>query len=57
MKIQKDPGFADTVCDLRIRKIKNVFYNQVNTLIDWRPISNITNKHYTKGASAVEGGL
>lgn len=24
MKIQKDPGFADTVCDLRIRKIKSV---------------------------------
>lgn len=53
MKIQKDISFADVVCDLRIRKIKSVFFNQVDTLLDWRAISNIINKHYTKGNSAV----
>src|SRR5690606_3497801 len=53
MKIQKTPSFADTVCDLRVRKIKSVFFNQMDSLIDWRPISNIINKHYTKGSSAV----
>lgn len=53
MKIQNTPSFADTVCDLRVRKIKAEFFNQMDTLIDWRPISNIINKHYTKGNSAV----
>lgn len=53
MKIQNTPSFADTVCDLRVRKIKSEFFNQMDTLIDWRPISNIINKHYTKGNSAV----
>lgn len=53
MKIQKAPSFADTVCDLRVRKIKSVFFNQIDALIDWRPISNVINKHYTRGSSAV----
>lgn len=53
MKRQNNPSFADTVCDLRIRKIKSEFFEQVNNLIDWRPLSNIINKHYTKGESAV----
>jgi transposase, IS5 family len=52
MKIEKVPSFADVVCDLRVRKIKSVFFNQINTLVDWRLISNIINKHYTKGLSA-----
>lgn len=56
MKIEKIPSFADAICDVRVRKIKSEFFNQINQLIDWRPISNIINKHYTKGLSAV-GGL
>lgn len=53
MKIEKHPTFADSICDLRIRKIKSVFLNQIESLIDWRPISNIINKHYSKGNNAV----
>lgn len=53
MKIQNNPSFADTVCDLRIRKIKSQFFEQVNQLLDWTPIIKIINKHYRKGNSAV----
>lgn len=53
MKIQQTPSFADIACDTRVRKIKSVFFNQMDILIDWRLISNIINKHYTKGKSAV----
>nr|WP_116116649.1 IS5 family transposase [Algoriphagus antarcticus] len=35
------------------RKIKQEFFNQINLLIDWRPVSNIINKYYQKGESAV----
>ena len=52
MKIQKDPTFADSICDLRTRKIKSTFFTQINTLIDWNQISQIIDKHYTKGESA-----
>jgi IS5 family transposase len=44
-------GFADLA--VQKRKVKSVFFNQVNTIVDWRPISNIINKHCVKGASAV----
>jgi hypothetical protein len=30
------------------RKVKTQFIEQLNTLVDWRPISNIINKHYVK---------
>lgn len=53
MKIQNNPSFADTVCDLRIRKIKSQFFQQVNTLLDWDAISKIIDKHYKKGSNAV----
>jgi transposase, IS5 family len=53
MKIEKNPSFADTICDVRVRKIKSEFFDQINKLVDWRLISNIINKHYTKGSSAV----
>ncbi|WP_286848208.1 IS5 family transposase, partial [Sphingobacterium sp. UBA7253] len=33
------------------RKIKQEFFDQINTLVNWRPISNIINKHYHKGES------
>jgi transposase, IS5 family len=53
MKTQHLPNFADAVCDVRIRKIKAVFFSQIDALIDWRLVSNVINKHYTKGKSAV----
>lgn len=53
MKIQNNPSFADTVCDLRIRKIKSQFFQQVDLLLDWDSISKIINKHYKKGKSTV----
>jgi IS5 family transposase len=53
MKIQNNPSFADVDCDLRIRKVKQTFFHQINLLIDWRKISNIINKHYEKGTNAV----
>lgn len=53
MKIDNNPSFADVICDLRVRKVKAEFFNQINTLLDWRPIVNIINKHYKKGNSAV----
>ena len=53
MKIQKQPTFADSLCDLRTRKIKKTFFSQMNTLIDWDSISKIIDSDYSKGKSAV----
>ena len=53
MKIQKQPTLADSICDLRVRKIKKTFFSQINTIIDWGKISVIINKDYSKGKSAV----
>lgn len=50
MKKEQKLGFADFMVEKR--KIKQDFFNQVNLLVDWRPISNIINKHYQKGESA-----
>ena len=50
MKNEQKLGFADYM--VQKRKIKQEFFNQVNQLIDWRPVSNIINKHYQKGESA-----
>lgn len=43
---------ADSICDLRSRKIKTVFFDQINTLIDWKKTSFIINTYYTRGKSA-----
>lgn len=51
MKNEQKLGFADYM--VQKRKIKQEFFNQINQLIDWRPVSNIINKHYQKGESAV----
>ena len=51
MKIQKQPTLADSICDLRARKIKKTFFTQINTLIDWDTISILINKDYSKGKS------
>ena len=53
MKMQKQPTLADSICDLRARKIKTTFFSQMNTLIDWDTISKIISEDYSKGKSAV----
>lgn len=52
MKIENNPSFADSICDVRIKKVKSVFFKQVDTLIDWCLIADIISKHYEKGNSA-----
>lgn len=44
-------GFVDYM--VRTLKIKQEFFDQINTLVDWCAISNIINKHYKRGESAV----
>ena len=51
MKNEQKLGFADYM--VQKRKIKQEFFNQINLLVDWRPISNLINKYYQKGESAV----
>ena len=50
---QKTPTLADSICDLRTRKIKSTFFKQINTLIDWNKISELIDLDYSKGKSAV----
>ncbi len=52
MKIRKQVTFADSICDLRTRKIKAQFFTQINTLLNWDKIRNLIDKHYIKGKSA-----
>ena len=52
MKIRKDPTLADSICDLRTRKIKATFFSQINTIIDWKEIGLLIDKDYSKGKSA-----
>jgi len=51
MKIAKNPTLADSICDLRSRKIKTVFFTQINTILDWQKIANTIDIHYNKGKS------
>lgn len=53
MELVQQPTLADSICDLRSRKIKRTFFTQINTLIDWSSIEKIISKHYAKGESAV----
>ena len=52
MKLVPVPTLADSICDLRTRKIKKQFFTQINTLLDWQAISGIIDLHYKKGRSA-----
>lgn len=52
MELVKHPTLADSICDLRSRKIKRTFFTQINTLLDWVGIEKVLQKHYTKGKSA-----
>jgi IS5 family transposase len=47
MKQPQTIGFADLMTQRR--KIKSQFFEQLNTEIDWCPISNLIDKHYQKG--------
>ena len=53
MKIQKDPTLADSICDLRTRKIKTEFFTQINNILDWKEIKRLIDNDYSKGTSAV----
>lgn len=53
MKIEHKPSFADIVCDLRIKKVKSTFFQQINLIIDWKPIRDIIEKNYERGKNAV----
>ena len=53
MKQQKEPTLADSICDLRTRKIKSTFFSQINKLIDWDTIEKLIDKDYSRGKSAV----
>lgn len=52
MKQMNAPTLADSICDLRSRKIKKTFFNQINTLLDWSKISKVIDTHYIRGKSA-----
>ena len=52
MKLESTPTLADSICDLRSRKIKQTFFTQVNTLLDWESIEILIDKYYQKGKSA-----
>ena len=45
--------FADALLSKRYRKEQNDFLNQIDTLIDWRPIRTLFNKKYTKRQNAI----
>ena len=53
MKLQQQPTLADSICDTRTRKIKKVFFEQINILLDWESISKRIDKYYKKGESVV----
>ncbi len=52
MKTYHHPTLADSICDLRTRKIKKSFFTQLNRLLDWEKISKIIDDPYNKGKSA-----
>lgn len=47
------PTMADSICDLRTRKIKQTFFKQINTLLDWKQIKEVLDKECPRGKSAV----
>lgn len=52
MKHQSHPTLADSICDLRVRKVKKEFFHQINILLDWDSISKVIDTYYKKGKSA-----
>jgi len=54
MEKQHTLSMADRVCDLGARKIKQPFFTQMNSLIDWSFVELLTEQHYQKGNCAVD---
>ena len=52
MNKEQSLTLADSICDLRSKKIKKTFFTQINSLIDWDKLDGIISKYYTKGNSA-----
>jgi IS5 family transposase len=52
MEKQKKYTMADTLISGRQRKIKNQFFDQVNDIINWKPVVKIIEKFYKKRFSA-----
>lgn len=52
MNKRNELTLADSMCDLRSRKIKSTFFRQMNELLDWESIKKGIDKYYTKGKSA-----
>ena len=46
MEKHKDPSLADSICDLRRRKVKKTFFQQIDALIDWNTVKKVIDKHY-----------
>ena len=51
MKKSQLNSFADIASNGK--KVKETFFNQINTLIDWRPIEQFIRRHYKPGNGAV----
>lgn len=52
MKLEKAPTLADSICNIRARKIKTTFFTQMNELLDWNSISHLIDQNYKRGKSA-----
>lgn len=50
MNLIKSPTFAEMA--ISRRKLKNEFFNQIEAIVDFRVVSNLINKHYTKSYNA-----
>jgi len=52
MELTKQSTLADSIYDLRSRNVEPIFFTQIDSLLDWAPISKIISDHYPKGKSA-----
>lgn len=51
MEKQQNETLTDVLSDKRRKKLKNQFFDQINALIDWKPIEKIIYKYYKKKES------
>lgn len=52
MKAHRHPTLADSICDLRTRKIKKTFFTQIDCILNWQKISKTIDRYYKRGQSA-----
>ena len=52
MELVTYPTLANSICETRSRKIKQTFFTQINTLLNWQPMIKVLKQHYRKGKSA-----